>query len=109
LIYPVAIHDIFEKFTVLIGGESNQFIEQRNNLFIYLITVQIVFTLLMIVICLWISHRIAGPMFKLTKYLAELREGKDVGKLCFREGDYFPEVADEINKTIEYLNSKPNK
>jgi hypothetical protein len=109
LIYPVAIYDIFEKFTSLLGGSSEQFVEQRNNLFMYLIAIQSTFMILMVVICLLVSHRIAGPMYKLTKYLAELREGKEVGELYFREGDYFPEVADEINKTIKYLNSKANK
>lgn len=109
LIYPVAIYDIFEKFTTLLGDDPAQFIDQRNNLFYYLIAVQFAFTILMVVICLVISHRIAGPMFKLTRYLSEMREGKDVGKLHFREGDYFPEVADELNKTIEFLNSKSNK
>ena len=106
LIYPVVIYDIFDRVIDVLGAKGSDFEEMRSTLFTYLAMVQIAFTVLMIMIILLVSHKIAGPMFKLTRYLRELREGKDVGKLYFRDGDYFPEIAEEINKTVEFYNQK---
>lgn len=105
LIYPFAIYDLFLRFEQFITKDGIDLINQRNDLILYLIIVQAVFSLIMFFIILLISHRIAGPMYKLVNYLRDIRDGKDADKLTFRDGDYFPEVADEINKTISYLKS----
>ena len=49
------------------------------------------------------SHRIAGPLYKLQKHLRSIREGFNPGKLFFRNGDYFQDVADDLNDTIEHI------
>lgn len=42
-------------------------------------------------------------MYKVQKYLASIRDGDFSGKLYFRNGDYFQEVADDLNETFETI------
>lgn len=55
------------------------------------------------------SHRIAGPLHNLKIKLHKIRQMKDVSDMSsieetqFRRSDYFHELADEYNKTINHL------
>lgn len=55
------------------------------------------------------SHRIAGPLYNLKSRLHKMREITDVNNFSqleetqFRRSDYFHELADEYNKTINHL------
>jgi sensor histidine kinase YesM len=51
---------------------------------------------------LYLSNKVAGPLYRLTKFLNERQQG-DQTQLKFRKGDYFLEVQDAINK---YLNKQ---
>ena len=42
-------------------------------------------------------------MYKLQKFLRAKRNGDDGGKLFFRKGDYFQEVADDFNEAFEEI------
>ena len=44
------------------------------------------------------SHRLGGPIFKTIQYLREYAQGKKPKKLAFRKGDFFHELADEVNQ-----------
>jgi len=51
-----------------------------------------------------LSHRIAGPLYNLTRQLKEAKEkGENLNTINFRERDYFPEVAEAVN---EYLDTQ---
>ncbi len=39
-------------------------------------------------------------------YLENIREGGDLYPLTFREGDQFPEIADDITDTVDYLTTR---
>lgn len=43
------------------------------------------------------------------KHLRAIREGLNPGKLFFRKGDYFQNVADDLNETIEVLEDSYKK
>lgn len=45
-------------------------------------------------------------MFKLQKFLRAKKDGLEDGKLFFRKGDYFQEVADDFNETFEELEER---
>jgi hypothetical protein len=46
------------------------------------------------------SNRIAGPIFKATRYLTQVaKSGKATG-LSFRKGDFFHELAEAVNKAL---------
>jgi len=52
------------------------------------------------------SHRIAGPLYHLKRVLREIREGKMVDEVRFREGDEFHDLAEEITRTILWFREK---
>jgi hypothetical protein len=51
-----------------------------------------------------LSHRWVGPVYRLRSYLRSVREGKEVGEVRFREGDFWPGLATDINCLIAELN-----
>lgn len=51
-------------------------------------------------IALELSHRIAGPLYRLEKELDERIEGKKKGPIRLREKDELKLLADKINKLI---------
>lgn len=48
----------------------------------------------------FMSHRIAGPVFKATRYLNEAVDPQKRYNLKFRKGDFFNELAEAINVAI---------
>lgn len=48
-----------------------------------------------------VSHKTAGPIYNLTQHLRKIRKQNEVKPINFRKGDYFPELADEINEFIK--------
>jgi len=51
-------------------------------------------------VALELSHRIAGPLYRLEKELNERIDGKKSGPIQLREKDELKELADKINKLI---------
>jgi hypothetical protein len=51
---------------------------------------------------LFLSHRVAGPVYRLCKHARDLVSGKDVGEVSFRKKDYFPELADAFNEQFRW-------
>ncbi|MEL7496506.1 MAG: hypothetical protein AAFN77_02780 [Planctomycetota bacterium] len=51
------------------------------------------------------TNRIAGPIYRLRGQMAKLRSGEQVGKLKFRDGDAFQELADDFNELVAYVES----
>jgi hypothetical protein len=46
---------------------------------------------------LLLSHRVAGPLYRLRKHLGSVARGETLSDVRFRKGDFFPEVADAYN------------
>ena len=68
---------------------------------VFLITSFLTIGLLM-VFGVYISHKIAGPLYRFCHHLTDIAEGKkEVSEIKFRDGDFFPEVAECFNKTIK--------
>lgn len=49
---------------------------------------------------LYLSHRIAGPLYRLTKHLNQFNVS-NVEPIRFRKGDYFPEIQEAFNNFIK--------
>jgi hypothetical protein len=45
-----------------------------------------------------VSHRFAGPMYRLRNALRDVADGKQVAPIKFREGDFWCDMADEFNR-----------
>ena len=48
----------------------------------------------------YISHRIAGPLYRLTQHLKTYNYN-NIKPVKFRKGDYFPEIQEAFNEFIE--------
>ena len=48
-----------------------------------------------------LSHRIAGPIYRLEKELTDRLEGKKTGPIQLREKDELKQLADKINSLME--------
>jgi nitrogen fixation/metabolism regulation signal transduction histidine kinase len=49
------------------------------------------------------SHKIAGPMYRLIKSLERMRTGDVSFRVKLRQGDELGELADEVNRVIEWV------
>ncbi|MFA5362278.1 MAG: hypothetical protein WC335_03390 [Candidatus Omnitrophota bacterium] len=52
------------------------------------------------------SHRVAGPLCRIQKYINNLAEGKEIPAVRFRSYDEFKEVADALEKLRVVLKQK---
>ncbi len=107
LIYPITIYDLLTSFIEFAAKSSTsasaQLTDKRSGLLVILGLWQLGFLLIVFIICIFFSHKIAGPMYKLQKFLKEKRNGTGHDKLYFRKGDYFQEVADDINEVFDQI------
>jgi methyl-accepting chemotaxis protein len=55
------------------------------------------------------SHKIAGPLYKLRVFLQKAREGKLQESLKFRKGDHFTELADDYNAMVKSFRDLTNE
>ena len=69
-----------------------------NSLFIFCVIFSVVFYIGWGII---ISHKIAGPLFRLTNFFKNANGQKIEQKLSFRPGDFFLEIPRAINEWIE--------
>ena len=50
-----------------------------------------------------LSNRFVGPVKRLRRGLRELAQGRPFSPVKFREGDYWQELAEELNQAVEAL------
>jgi hypothetical protein len=53
-----------------------------------------------------VSHKMSGPVYRMRQDLAAIREGRVPRPIRLRKGDAFQELAEDINKTIDFLKQK---
>jgi hypothetical protein len=58
---------------------------------------------LVIVDCVRLSNRFAGPLYRLRRELRRLAAGETVRPIHFREGDFWLEFADEFNAVAKRM------
>jgi hypothetical protein len=85
-----------------------EFIEQQKSLLnTVFFSVSVVVFGGMIMAGLVLSHKIAGPVYRIQQYLKTVYEnGAPDHKLKFRDKDFFPEVAELINALVEHYEEK---
>ena len=98
--YPLVIYQLFTNIAERFPQSKDSIESIKQNLKYLLILWQIGFGLATFIICILFTHKIAGPMYKLKKYLGQIRNGTANEDLYFRNGDYFKDIADDINLTV---------
>ena len=53
-----------------------------------------------------LSHKIAGPLERLSTEMTKLTDGQKVDTLRFRTGDYWPELAEKFNELAAKVQSE---
>jgi hypothetical protein len=56
-----------------------------------------------------LSHRIAGPLYRMRLYIEALTEGKTTRDLEFRKDDYFDDLADSLSELAEKIGARERK
>ena len=105
LIYPVIIYDFFQLVTKSMPSVSQGIVSAQKDLIFYLVLIQSVITLLVFIVFIFFTHKIAGPLYKLKNHLAAIREGQEIRPLTFRNGDYFQDVAEEVSLFLETISN----
>ncbi len=101
LVYPVIIFDFFNVFVAQNPNAIQNVVDTQRNLIIFLFVIQVIITTLVFIVFIFLTHKIAGPMFKLKNHLASIREGNPITPLTFRNGDYFADVAEEVSLFLD--------
>ena len=58
---------------------------------------------LVALIGIYLSHKIAGPIFRMERFMSDMASGNFTGKLVLREGDELLMLADGINRLTESM------
>jgi methyl-accepting chemotaxis protein len=106
LAYPIIIYELIQEFAKKAPQYKDQMVALQDNLLIYLSIFQFIYIIGIFIAFIYLTHRIAGPMYKLKNFLRNISDGNAPEKLFFRSGDYFKEVADEYNLAIEALEKR---
>lgn len=101
LIFPVAIFDLVDKIAVKSGNLDIQ--EWKNQLVALLVLMELGFFAFVFILSLYLTHRIAGPLYKLKKYIQEQQNGEEFIPLIFRKGDYFQDLAQDMSKFVGHM------
>ena len=83
-----------------------QFIQmQQANFNKVILAIALVTGTILIVGGLIISHKIAGPLHRIQSEFSKMaaKENPALHKIKFRDGDYFPEVAEAFNALVEKI------
>lgn len=110
VIYPMLVSQLYEWFFKYVSADPNgpmiAFIQKsRQDMLFWLTLMQVCFMLMTFLMSLFMSHRIAGPIYKLSKFLNGLRNGS-LEKVGFRKNDHFQELAQDYNFMIESVSDQ---
>ncbi len=110
LIYPLTIYDLFNSFIQSTPSAMTQMEleEKRKALILWLSVYQAALCAIIFIVSIFISHKIAGPLFKLTTFFKKVSAGVNPGRLFFRSGDHFLELADDYNDAMETIQENHN-
>ena len=62
--------------------------------------------LAIIIISVFLTHQIAGPIFVFQRTIKNMADGKPVNKIHLRKNDKLKDLAEDLNRFIDYINKK---
>lgn len=103
LIYPATIIEVYDTIAAMQPSKSTELLEMRDRLLWLLALIEFSLLGIIFVISIFISHRIAGPIYKLKQYLKSSMTATEFQELNFRKGDYFTDLAQDVNNLMESI------
>ena len=105
LVYPMIIYSLFDFFLGKAaknpyGPALSEIESTRTQIFYLLVLLQLLFLLITFLVSIFVSHRIAGPLYKLKLFMAKLRDGR-TENLTFRTADHFQDLAQSYNEMAD--------
>lgn len=104
LAYPLTLYETFDWFARFLSsipnGPSPEVINQyQKSILKYVVIFHGSLMLFVFLLTLFLSHRIAGPIYRIRKGLNALRSG-DLTPIRLRASDHFKEVAEDFNQVV---------
>jgi methyl-accepting chemotaxis protein len=108
--YPMIIYQVFDYFVSYVARDPmapaiTTLHETRDEIVFLLVIMQLGVLLACFIMSIFMSHRIAGPLFKLRKFMSAAKTGKIGEELFFRKADHFKELATEYNEMMRGIRS----
>jgi methyl-accepting chemotaxis protein len=109
MVYPIIIYNIFEYFLNLASNPQHVQLtvdvvrNVENQVLMILGVLQLLFLAITFMLSIFISHRIAGPLYKLRKAMEEVARGNFDQRITFRKNDHFNDMQDSFNDMIQHL------
>jgi sensor histidine kinase YesM len=100
------IYSLFEYFIRYMAIDPNgpsllSLQRTKSELLWLLILLQVVFISVTFLISVFMSHKVAGPIYKMRKFLQDSRGGIFNRELVFRKKDHFMELAQDYNHAMK--------
>jgi methyl-accepting chemotaxis protein len=113
-IYPLIIFNLIDYFFRYLAsdpmGPALAVLENtRQQIIGLLVLMQGVFLTLAFGISIFMSHKVAGPLYKLNQYFQEAMNGNLEQKLSFRKKDYFTELVPSYNAMMDAIRNRIEK
>ena len=114
LIYPLIIYSLFDYFMRFAAVDSYgptlvALYRVRSQILILLALLELLVLGVLVGLSFILSHRIAGPLYKLQNAFNEVRKGNYKGTLTFRKYDHFKELAKDYNAMLEAVRNQTGK
>jgi methyl-accepting chemotaxis protein len=105
-VYPMIVYTVFDYFFRIaaldpMGPPLTALKSTRQEILTLLAALQVIFLGFTFLISIFMSHRIAGPLFKLTQFFTKVKEGNYKEPLFFRKKDHFQDLAVEFNEMTQ--------
>ena len=97
---------IFKALIFELSGEKITLINRLISLRMLFWFLPSVFSI--IIISVFLSHQIAGPIFVFQRTIKEMTEGKPLRKIHLRDNDRLKDFADDLNRLVDFINSTHN-
>jgi signal transduction histidine kinase len=103
LIYAFLVYDFINDMGNQYALTKLGITEAAKSFLIFLIPFQFLLTALVILTTIFLTHKVAGPLYKLKNHLLHIREGDPVSAIEFRTQDNFQDLADEVSLFLEWV------
>lgn len=109
--YPLIIANLYDSLISALthdplGPQITGLVESKNNLLWLLILMQVALIAITFLISIFMSHKIAGPLYKLKQFFRAAKDGNFTQTLSFRKRDHFQDLAVDYNEMMDSIRNR---
>jgi len=113
-VYPVLLSALMDAFIRYaehdpMGPELSFLLRTRREAMLLLVWFEVLMLAITLLISFFMSHRIAGPLYKLRLFFERTANGDFSQELRFREKDHFKDLAEDYNKMTAKLKARQTR